>query len=337
MTIYLHVGVGKTGTTTLQVFLENHRKELARHGLTVAAAPKSRNHRALAMYALDYNVIDNARKAKRLTTSEAIADFRADLRERVAAESATLSADATIVFTSEQLTRVSRPSEFARLKDLLALYGTHEIKIIAYLRRQDQYYASSYSQYIKGGQDLDMRPSGKLVAESVYDYLAFLNGWAESFGDENLIVRVFERSQLKDGDVIADFFEALNIEVPAGLDRPARQNESLDINTVQYLRMLNRHMPRFIDGAVNKRRPRLIAELEAISDGARPRLAVEEAQRFMDLFEVGNAEVARRFLGRADGRLFLDPLIAEDAARPQLDLDRAMEITARLLDRLLRT
>lgn len=338
MTIFLHVGVGKTGTTTLQLFLEMHRAALAARGLHVATAPQSRNHRALAMYALDDTVIDNARKAKKLTTPAAIANYRNALLARVRDEAATagLTEDTSLVFSSEQLTRLKQPSEFARLRDLLSHYGRHKIKIVAYLRRQDQYYASSYSQYIKGGQDIDMVPTASLMKQSVYDLRRFLDGWAQAFGQENIIVRVFERFQLKDGDVISDFLDVVGVRDNADLARPPRQNESLDVNTVRYLRLLNPHVPRFIDGAVNRRRPVLIAALEAISDGPKVSLSSEDANAFLALFAEGNADIARRYLHRADGRLFLEPVAEAKAVQPDLDLAMATAISARLFNHLLK-
>lgn len=336
MTIFLHVGVGKTGTTTLQVFLDTHREVLARRGLVVAAAPRSRNHRALAVHALEDGVIDNARRTLGLTTPEAIAAFRAELAERMRQEAAALPAGARIVFTSEQLSRLTQPAEFARLKDLLALYGPHDIKVIAYLRRQDQYYASAYSQSVKGGAEAEMRPKKKLLTQSVYNYEIFLTRWAEAFGESSLMVRVFERGQMAEGDIIADFFATIGFDGHADLDRPPRQNQSLDVTTLDFLRRLNPQIPRYLDGAANRRRPQLIAALEALSTGPRPRLDPAEAQAFLRGFEASNAAVARRFLGRADGRLFLDPPEEGEAPRSELDLDRAMALTAELLNRLLR-
>lgn len=328
MTLYLHIGTGKTGTTTIQTFLETNREVLRGKGLVVPSSLGRQNHRNLAAYALDDELIDNSRRAKRLTTPERISAFRERLEKDLAAEAATWPSDATIVMTSEQLTRLRRPGEVERLKSLLETIG-HEIKVICYLRRQDEYFPSEYSQLIKGGQSLPFSIENKLNL-SIYNYAVFLRRWAEVFGDSNLIVRPFARSGFVGGDLLSDFLSIVGVTDIGGCMPVDHKNPSLDARTVEYLRLLNPDLPRWTEKGANPVRTAFVQQLEAISDGPRLRLSSDESRRLMARFVESNAEVARRYLGRDDGVLFESPGDDAPGVPPALTTDQAAEIGLRL-------
>ncbi|NUB44370.1 hypothetical protein GEU84_008245 [Fertoebacter nigrum] len=337
MTLYLHIGVSKTGTSSIQEFLHINRAALPRHGFLVPATLVSRNHRNLAIYALDDDVIDNPKIAAQLTTPAAIAAFRMAFGDALIAESRTWPPGAHVVISAEQMTHLTRPTEFARLKGLLDELG-HAVRIVVYVRRQDLHFTSAYSQGIKGGLDIDLIPPAADVAEDgpdhgrfhSRDYARFLAPWAATFGTPYVILRVFERGQMQGGDVITDFAQAIGLPMGGDLLRPQYQNLSLDLRTIAYLRGMTAHFPRFIDGKRNKRRVRLIALLEQVSDGPPPRLEPEVARAFLAGFTEGNQTVAREFLGRADGRLFHDPVADSPGIAPGLDAEQAVQITLRL-------
>ncbi len=305
MTLYLHIGTGKTGTTTIQTFLEANREVLRDRGLIVPLSLGRQNHRNLAAYALDDDVIDNSRRAKRLTTIERISSFRERLATDLVAEAATWPPHANIVMTSEQMTRLRRQGEIERLRDLLLVVG-HEIKVIAYIRRQDEYFASEYSQLIKGGQTLPFSIDNKLNL-AIYNYASFLGRWAEVFGDGNMIVRPFDRNQFAGGDLLADFLTNVSFPDVTGCAPVDQKNPSLDAQTVEFLRLLNPDLPRWEEKGVNSTRTAFVQQLEAISDGPKLRLSSEDARSLLARFSESNAEVARRYLGRADGMLFNTP------------------------------
>jgi hypothetical protein len=42
--------------------------------------------------------------------------------------------------------------------------------------------------------------------------------WGQVFGEENLTIRIFESEQLKDGDLLADFFSSIGFTQYGELD-----------------------------------------------------------------------------------------------------------------------
>lgn len=59
------------------------------------------------------------------------------------------------------------------------------------------------------------------------DYNMALDPWSEVFGEENLIVRAFEKVLFKDGDIVADFLSILGIEDGQDVPRPVDLQVSL--------------------------------------------------------------------------------------------------------------
>lgn len=332
MIVYLHIGTGKTGTTSIQTFLELNREALQKQGIIFPQSPGRRNHRRLTMYALNDGIVDNSRRSRGLLQPEQLTHFREEFRRRFREEAATWRGAKAIVMSSEQMTRLKRPGEIARLRSLIDFAA--QVKIIVYFRRQDDYFLSEYSQLVKGGQSITVDQALNRQNMQVYNYDVFARNWANEFGRENIVVRPFERQQLTEGDVVRDFVSVVGIDPAAEYQVPPRQNLSLDRYTVEFLRRLNPHIPRYVDGAPNRAREGLAEVLETISDGPKLALPRATAEAFLRKFEECNAKVAREYLGRGDGVLFRDkPADLEDDGS-ELDEDKSMAITAKLWCRL---
>lgn len=331
MTFYLHIGMPKTGTTTIQAFLERNRDLLASRGVIVPRATGSQNHRKLTAYALDDTELDHTRRMLGLLSAEQIAQFRRKLEKKLAAEAATWTAGSSVVVSGENMSQLRQPAELSRLRDLLEPYSTNPIRVVIYLRRQDLFYLSSYSQHIKAG---GTRHWSELVGDAkkrLYDYTRFLKPWVEHFGEPNIVVRPFERSQFARQDLLSDFLSVIGLDGElSGFVIPETQNQSLDAQTAEYLRLMNPRFPRYIDNAVNLSRRELVRAMEAISNGPKLRMAPEFAHSFLAQFSTSNAEVARRHLGRGDGVLFQEKPEEHGESAPQLSVEQAIAISARL-------
>ncbi len=87
----------------------------------------------------------------------------------------------------------------------------HSVKIIVYLRRQDTYLESFYAQKAKYGMLNERMFSEKKLQRSLY-YKKFLDSWAQFFGKENIIVRVYEKAKLYRNDAVNDFFHIIGLK-----------------------------------------------------------------------------------------------------------------------------
>jgi len=185
-----------------------------------------------------------------------------------------------------------------------------EVKFIVYIRRQDQFLQSVYNQAVKGEED---RFTGDfwsyvqpILNEGGADYLKLLSIIADVFGDSNIIVRVYEKEQLRE-NIFVDFLDAIGISNYAEFQFPQNvYNPGLSNRALLIARALNR-VPVSADV-----RTHLMNRLQSLCVTQQPFLehdflSPRERVELLRRFDRSNEIVARRFLGRADGRLFHAP------------------------------
>ena len=174
-----------------------------------------------------------------------------------------------VVFSSEFLwLRLSEVEQIEFLRTFLERYFK-KIYIIAYIRRQDDYVSSAWSTAVRGGatEPFSRRFLTSALKQQLH-YWKVLSRWSGVFGQENMIVRKYERPSLKNGDVVDDFIDAARLDPELKFNRSAPRNESLDANALEFLRLLNQHIGR------DDRPPSLLPTLVEISKG--PRMALSE-------------------------------------------------------------
>ena len=330
--LYLHIGTEKTGTTSIQGFLKANRALLREKGILYPTAPGNRNHTGLAVAAIHEKTMRSLRKVTGVRTPEDVEAFRSKLIENLGAELASSDCHTAIMSGEHCSSNLVQDSEVAWLHDMLSRFF-EKITVVVYIRRQDDYLLSTYSTTIKSGRTRPlMIPTGPRV-ERRYNHAALLSRWAKVFGREAIICRKFEKTSLLDGNVIRDFLDAVGISQDLPFEWPEVANESLDANTLEFLRLFNNHIPRFVEREVNATRGNLVKLLNEISAGPLATLSNEELADFMSQFRESNREVAREYFG---GELAGsdDPLFApradtrERTLQPVLTVERAVEIAA---------
>lgn len=217
--LYLHIGAHKTGTTTLQRTLQLNRPYLCQQGYDYGCSSLFPN---LHLHVGPGQGASFLPSGFKVTNPEGlIADLTAGTRDRV-------------IGSSENFSFFFSAAAVRDLADLLRPYFG-EVRIISYLRRQD-FHAISHHQE---GAKPNRAPEGALwghaaaalpvwsPTQDLYlDYAARLAPWAEAFGAENLMIRAYDRSLLKDGDIVADFLSLLGLG-STSLQTTANQNVSL--------------------------------------------------------------------------------------------------------------
>ena len=132
----LHIGMEKTGTTSIQAMMAKNRAVLKEAGYCYSRSLGSQNHVNLVVYARDDDTSDNQRKRALSNTGLSLANLRAKIASELA-EEASQNAGHKLLLSNEHLqSRLTNLREKKRLKALLApLAG--DIDIYLYLRRQD--------------------------------------------------------------------------------------------------------------------------------------------------------------------------------------------------------
>jgi len=309
---WLHIGVEKTGTTSIQSFLASNRTALRAEGRLYPVTPGVVGHLGLAAFALDDDRLDGTRKACSLTNPSQIADFRDDFVRALVTEIAASGAS-EIILSSELLSsRIRSHTEFARLKVLCAAIA-RDTKIVVYLRNQVDFLVSRYTTVIQSGGREEFRISATALA----DYAALLDRWAAAFGRENLIVRRFEPADFVDGDLLADIAATLGLE-STRLTSVPRYNESLDAESLVFLRAINRGVPRRISSWLEPLRSAAVGILQRRRRGTKFVIPPAAADRIEARFRASNERVAAEYFDSRHDPLFSPPVLVAPGEQPML-------------------
>ena len=157
-----------------------------------------------------------------------------------------------VVISAEPICSFNR-DEVKLLETYLSRYlSEYKIKIIIYLRRQDDFLISLYSQRIKRGQywgslknfyeENILFFSGctygdPYIRECRFDYYELLKPWAETFGKDNIVVRRYDKAKKR---LINDFLEAIEFTADEDLQYlDFYKNQTTSGKTTKIIRLLN--------------------------------------------------------------------------------------------------
>lgn len=209
--LLLHIGLPKTGTTSIQETLLTNRERLLEQGILYPAAGLwGPGHAALAS-----SYINPERRA--LGVYARAQDHHAILRQ---IRRETLEAGCERVIISAEALSDLNTAEIAQfVEDWSPHYA---IEVVACLRRQDHLAEALIAQNGRVG-NRQFFAAGPLDRDlSIYNSQAILRGWADLIGADR--VTAFEYST--NGDVVADFLEATGLGQLEYEARP-RRNERL--------------------------------------------------------------------------------------------------------------
>ena len=335
----LHIGIEKTGTTSIQNFLAVNRHALLKKGFLYSNFFPAH----IAVYAMNddkENEDDQMRYALQCA-GPSLSEFRKAFHKKLKAEVINSRAD-TIIYSSEFChSRLFFLEEKRRLHELLSSLFD-EIKIICYLRRQDKQALSFFSTRIKaGGTDFDnVFPDDELIEHNdffrhYFNYEILLKDYMDVFGKENIIVRIFDRKNLISGDVVLDFVNVLSLELAknTSLIYPEKKkNISLDKKTLKILSLLNKEMPQFdAQGRHNVYRDGLIEVLELCSKGCKVLVNRDRVLSFMKHFEDSNNWVRETFFPSNNALDFSEIEAAEYPEEAEDSFNISFEEAARYL------
>lgn len=324
--LILHIGTHKTGTTTLQRYLAKHRsRNLAEFGLCYpkTATKGSSRHTLLA----------TSIRARRVEDGNIRIPPVQQIIDRISDE-IVQSGAATAVVSAEGLSGPN-PGFAAACR---AFSRRFDVEVVLVLRRQDRFVESLHSQFVRD------RGETRALAEFMatrqisawLDYRRTLGYWESEFGRSAVRVIHYEAATLGEG-LLNTFFKVLSLPPPAV--EPTSRNRSPARESIEILRHINREAGLNGQSRPHRRQRRsllsIMRKLE-IDSGLTTVLGTDSRRKLLQAFDEGNAEIANRYLGRADGILFAqDDLRVEPPVDDwQMPLGELVSHLARLASRL---
>ena len=321
-TIYLHIGAPKTGSTALQYFLMSNRDILAENNVLypiLGEAEPIQHHVFIRPYCDPHpnDGIWSAGPQNRLKTER---ELRLALDQEIVEKKANKVLISSEVFFAHQAffaDYINKESLAASANKLLTGY---DVKIIVYLRRQDHWLESCYGETIKGAHSASHLPIQEYLLyrdKKLLDYEYLLQPWSEAFGAENVIVRRYTKENLPNG-IVPDFLETIGLD--PGLFgksalKNARENTSIDRDSLEFLRFLNRINHELLEGErlTIPFRPEIIAK-----SGLSKKfnfLTLAERKSLLESVHESNNRISDLFIGDHKP-LFSDNSIRDPAEEP---------------------
>lgn len=328
MRAILHIGMEKTGTTSLQAALAASRSVLEDAGFCYSRAAGKQAHIALPLFAARESAVIDLMAVEGLANSAALERYRVRFRRRLAIEVGRRP-DTCFIFSSEHChSRLVDDMCVQRLHGLLAPLFDH-IEIIVYLRRQDRAATSFYSTYLRGGgTSADVIPPP--IAADYFDYAAMLARWTTVFGNCVKVVPYDAAS----GDIVRDFADRIGLPpLVASFSHEEGLNQSISAAVQEALRQFSMAASGARHGTFRRAQETLIVanrRHQAGLPGRRP--ARDRAQRFAASFAESNALVEQRYL--AGQRLFDDSFAEYPEHELPIDAGDVYAVFTRALLRL---
>ena len=200
--VFLHIGTMKTGTTSIQQVFDLRRAELLAQHAYYPLSPGARAHELLTYAATEgrRGPPDTDPFWKGMDRQARLAAFRTDFDKEMREIPARVT---KIIISDERFSFYLRTrEEIAALKAMLTPYFEN-FTIIAYLRRQDSFLASRYSEQLRVGAVGEPDNRRELARLLDYDYQSLLDNWASVFGEKAIKPRLYERGEKGSFDWLA--------------------------------------------------------------------------------------------------------------------------------------
>lgn len=286
--LLLHIGTPKTGTTAVQRFLFDNYDALLVNGILY---PKSVTHNETVHYPINW----------------AIEERDDEVREKLIKEIHQTN-PRFVIISSEMFTTPRFHSNLALAKTVAFFkscgFKMNEAKVVVYLRRQDLFCESIYNEMVKNHswtrhiQD----------TSAFLDYFYLLKMWSQFIKKNKIVVRVYEKGQLKN-DLFEDFFDAVNLPFEPDYRKPEEDpNPKLSAEMLEFMRLTNSIRMNPVEREQFKKELTPIAEQIFSTRDKRSvkNLADNERMNVLSMYQKVNEAVAKEFMGREDGRLFYE-------------------------------
>lgn len=307
--IYLHIGMPKTGTSSLQFFCQENQDILGEKGYFYPVMPFRYRQMSQVRNAhfLVGSVYTESGEVDEAKTGE-YRDQAFDLLEGY------LNKYSNIILSDEAIWNCLTERNRDAL-DIIKQFcdkQSVELKVIVYLRRQDSFLESYWKQKIRRrGATWKwrgvMRHTPSYIALDYYPHLCNI---AETVGKENLIVRRYQKGKFlgTDGTIFSDFLNAVGLELTEEYKPLEKQaNVSLNNNFAEIKRIMNYLLS---EDQAARDREQIWLERIALECSRYEKEQYEssmfsekEQQKFMEQYKASNAKVAQEFMGEEE--LFL--------------------------------
>ncbi len=216
----VHIGLNKTGTTTVQTWLEQNRDRLRDRGVHTPEVRSSKvdfpvllHFLGILPFQLTNHLAPRGRIRRRLnlTTLQdqkefcdaCIAQFDSQLADQTAEQN-------TTILSSEMLGGWVKTQDQIRALDEWLHARFDRVDYLVYLRNPADWILSRFTQNVKHGAAVSL---DSFIERNRHAKLfGLLNLWSDTLGADRVQIRLFQRDELVNNDIVDDFCAAVDID-----------------------------------------------------------------------------------------------------------------------------
>jgi len=339
--LYLHIGLPKTGTSAIQNFFFQNREILKKKGILYPDLALHWSQHVPVAKAIFSPIFPKAH-FNRLIESVDMASWYEGLLNGCSKDECSKVVISSDFFWAapamQSALSYHEPTEdnyilleqaVAACKKAFSWFDT--VKVIVYLRRQDQWLESFFNQQIKDGFSIPTEPE-LLPCKNYLLFSKNLSIWEQYFGQDNILVRNFSACN---GDVVKDFCRLLSVHDDAGLVSPSTDARSANLRlsprAVQTMRFA-------LENNMDKATLDLLGEVLRYTSSrgkqgdASGVFSTDFHRQVLSVYEQDNCELAKRYPVCADFCNSAEPAPCPSTDIPASSPEEQVEI---LLQRLL--
>ncbi|BCN92750.1 hypothetical protein THMIRHAM_05350 [Thiomicrorhabdus immobilis] len=286
--IYLHIGMNKTGSTSIQNYLASNFEYLKNKGFLYPRTGRAKHAHFGLSTALGFH---NQKEQPDENQLQA-------LKEKLLSE--VHDFEGSLIFSSENFIKNKT------LNYVEQFFRDYDVYIIIYLRRHDLWWESSYSQALK----MVNNPPWDEGIENyinfsknrgIGNYRSIVDRWAKVFGSEKIIVKPFEQSNFPNG-LVNDFVKSIGFVPDKTVSEPVLLNSSLSYRALQFLEILQR-----LDVSAKEKNNlvNFVSKNKAMSSKDSLLSIEQRTEIYKDNIE-DYEYIAKKYLNRKSGVLFND-------------------------------
>lgn len=304
--LYIHIGTGKTGTTSIQNYVAHNLETLnKKHNFHYYITNSSEISNTSHSYCKNFRNAERQNADWLKTVNHNLIELKNNIK----------SSELNSFLISSEFFPGEKYDEIKHIYDLFS--DICNIKIIVYLRRQDEFIWSWYSQVIKTiniYQEMQGCINALVKSGYILDYEKMLEPWENVFGTENILVNVFPPKE----DLYKNFCKNFDIETNDEFKiKEEKTNDSLSPEQIVFIQIL---IARFV---LEDETIKSILQKPFNIDFNYTKSLISPTQRKQILsdYEKSNNNVAKKYLNR--DKLFDDVSIPDEETWEYPDITKS--------------
>lgn len=292
--LHIHIGTWKTGSSTIQYHLKHKTSELRSEGIFYHHRDTGilENYKDLeGLQHIDQDLINESReRLKNILETEG----KNGQNWRYLMSSEHFSGNPFIGFSNAHIIAETL-WEITKDLDL-------DIYIIVYLRRQDDFIESMYTQSIHLGDSHSFEEFINGFDESAFDWESILDSYSKWFGKDRIIARRYHKAFLpEENSLVQEFGSIIGSDFFKNFTSTNSRNRGLSRDALEITRITNkyfdpemRYQLRNIFQEVNSKEP--FEQYSFFTGNSR--------SEFLSRYSASNARIAKNYFNSSDGSLF---------------------------------